>query len=414
MKHIVVIGSGIAGLACSWLLARQHRVDLIERDTRVGGHTHTHDVETADGRLRLDTGFLVHNDRTYPLLIRLFDELGVGRLDSDMSFAVTSRRPDFEYSSRSLNGWFAQRTNLFRPGHYSLLLNILRFNREAPLLLTDPEAARITLGDFLDSHKFSAEFTERFLFPMASAVWSASTATLRSFPAVTLIRFFSNHGMLSTTDNPTWRVVEGGSSTYIPKLLQAPHLSVHTAVAPTSVTRTQTGVRITFPDRPAIEADEVVFACHGDQVLPLLTDATPLERDVLSAFQTTANETWLHTDATFLPRREAARASWNYLINEGPDASVTYDLNRLQRLTTAIRYCVTLNPPREIAAGHVLARMHYTHPLYTQKAVAAQNRWAEISGRHRAHFCGAYWFYGFHEDGLRSAVRVADTLGVTW
>lgn len=417
MSRIAIIGGGIAGLSAAWLLARRHDVQVFEKASRLGGHTHTHEVPDAgapDGVVRLDTGFLVHNNRTYPRLVRLFDELGIERIDSDMSFGVTSRDPDFEYSSRDLNGLFAQRSNLVRPGHYRLLSEILRFNREAPRVLAVPGADRLSLGDFLDSHSFTGEFLDRFLYPMASAVWSAALPTLRGFPATTLIRFFHNHGMLSATDNPVWRVVRGGSSAYIPKLVEVPRLQVHTASAPTRVTRTPGGVRLEFAQRPSVDVDEVVFACHGDEVLPMLADATPVEREVLSAFTTSTNDTWLHTDGSFLPRRPAARASWNVLIGEREEACLTYDLNRLQRLATRTQYCVTLNPPRPIAPERILARMSYTHPLFTRAAVDAQARWPEISGRHRAHFCGAYWFYGFHEDGLRSAVRVAESLGVAW
>lgn len=415
-QRIVIIGAGISGLSAAWLLQRTHQVILLEKETRLGGHTHTHerdDPSAPGGRLALDTGFLVHNDCTYPLLIRLFNELGVERLDSDMSFGVTSRRPDFEYSTRNLNGLFAQRRNLWRPAHYRFVAEILRFNRIATQSLSQP-AQFTTLGDFLDAHNFRGEFLDRFLFPMASAVWSAATSTLRAFPAETLIRFFYNHGILSVTDHPTWKVVRGGSARYIDRMRETSTFEVRTGCAPVRIVRMPDGVRVDLGSGEVLLADHVVFACHGDEVLPLLADATPAEQRVLSAFRTSVNETWLHTDRTFLPRRQAAGASWNALLGERDDACLTYDLNRLQRLQSTTQYCVTLNPPRPIDDRHVIAHMTYRHPLYTHAAIEAQQRWHEISGVHRAHFCGAYWFYGFHEDGLRSAVRVAAHLGVTW
>jgi predicted NAD/FAD-binding protein len=407
-------------------------VQVFERDTRLGGHTHTHHVDTPDGPLALDTGFLVHNDRTYPLLVRLFDQLGVERLDSDMSFGVTSRERDFEYSTRNLSGLFAQRGNLVRPAHYRLLFEVLRFNRAARALVAATDASGVgaaapaqggaaaslvdeTLGEFLDRHRFADAFTSQYLFPLAAAIWSADPTTLRGFPVMTLVRFFHQHGMITVLDHPRWRVVRGGSAAYISKLLASPNIVVETNAAPTSVRRADRGVILTFEHRADVEVDEVVFACHGDEVLPMLVDATDTERSVLSAFRTSSNEAWLHTDESWLPRRAAARAAWNYLLTAGGSgATVTYDLTRLQRLPTRRAYCVTLNPPRAIAPYHLLARMSYAHPLYTRDAVAAQARWAEISGRHRTHYCGAYWFYGFHEDGFRSAVRVAETLGVQW
>lgn len=413
MSRIAVIGAGISGLATSWLLSRRHDVVLLEQSGRIGGHTHTHCFDTPDGRLALDTGFLVHNTRTYPLLVRLFEELGVACLDSDMSFGVTDPSSGFEYSTRNLNGLFADRRNLWRPRHYAMLAGILRFNRASRALAARPTT--ITLGDFLRQHHLSGDVVDRFLLPLAAAIWSASPSTLRDFPALTLVRFFQQHGMNTVLDHPTWRVVAGGSATYIPKLLASPRITVRTNAGPSSVQRTMDGVDIHFPDRPTERVDEVVFACHGDDVLPLLADPTDTERDILGQFQTSANLAILHTDDTWLPRRAAARASWNYTLSGSTGAAtVTYDLNRLQRLSTTRPYLVTLNPERPIAPYQQLATMHYTHPLYTRAAIAAQERWAEVSGHHRTHYCGAYWFYGFHEDGLRSAVRVANMMGIEW
>lgn len=417
MKSIAIIGAGISGLAAAYFLSRRHRVHVFEKEGRLGGHTNTVVVQGRDGDVALDTGFLVHNDRTYPNLVRLFGELGVMTRSSDMSFAVSCRRSGLEYSSRGANGFFAQRRNLIRPAHLALLGEIVRFNREAPALLAAPDGERQTLGDFLESRRFGENFTHLYLFPMASAIWSASLDAIRSFPALTLIRFFDNHGLLSLNAQPTWKVVEGGSHTYIPKLTAALDGHVHSSASIDAVRRSEDGVTLTFHHRPSMRFDEVVFACHGDEVLPLLADPSDRERDVLRRFTTTANVAWLHTDASVLPAQSRARASWNYRLAGDADAppTVTYDLNRLQGLTTAEQYCVTLNPDGGgIDDSRVLRKFVYRHPLYTPDAIRAQGEWSDVSGVNRTHYCGAYWRYGFHEDGLYSALRVAGTLGVEW
>src|SRR4051812_43372902 len=277
MKNIAVIGAGISGLAAAYFLSRRHRVHLFEKQSRLGGHTNTVVVDTAHGRVPLDTGFLVHNDRTYPNLVRLFGELGVATRDSDMSFAVSCRGTGLEYSSRGANGFFAQRSNLLRPSHLFLLREIVRFNREAPALLDAPDADRQTLGDFLESRRFGELFTHRYLFPMASAIWSAALDAIRSFPALTLIRFFNKHGLLSLCEQPTWKVVAGGSHTYIPKLAAPLSGGIHEGAEIQCVRRSDRDVTIAFRDRPSMAFDEVVFACHGDQVLPLLADPSDRE-----------------------------------------------------------------------------------------------------------------------------------------
>ena len=415
MKRVGVVGAGISGLAAAYLLSRRYDVHLFEKDARLGGHTHTVMVDSGAEPIALDTGFLVHNERTYPLLCRLFRELGIGTRDSDMSFSVSCPRTGLEYSSRGARGFFAQPHRLASPAHLALLRDIIRFNRLARAsvdVATDDD----TVGQFLDRHRFGPAFTGRYLYPMASAIWSASLDSIRDFPLLTLARFLENHGLLQINGQPVWKVVRGGSASYIPRLTAPLDGRVHRAAQIRSIARRADGVRIAFADRPSIRVDEIVFACHGDEVLPLLADPSDRERDIFAQFKTTTNDAWLHTDQRMLPRRAHARASWNYRLPEQPGAlpTVTYDLNRLQSLTTPQQYCVTLNPGQAVDERTVIKRMTYAHPLYTRDAIRAQARWPEVSGVQGTHFCGAYWFNGFHEDGLRSAVRVATALGVTW
>ncbi len=415
MSRVAVIGAGISGLAAAYFLSRRHDVWLFEKSGRLGGHTNTVTVETESGPVALDTGFLVHNDRTYPHLVRLFREIGIETHASDMCFSVSCRRSGLEYSSRGVRGFFAQPANLLRPAHVRLLREIFRFNREAPALLDRPDADRATLGEFLEAGNFGDAFTGRYLFPMASAIWSAPLDSIRHFPATTLIRFLDNHGLLAVAGQPEWKTVRGGSHTYIPRLAAPLGDRIHLGASIQSVQRCEHGVSLAFLDRPPLLFDQVVFACHGDQVLPLLADPSDAEREVFSRFSTTANVAWLHRDSSILPARRLARASWNYLLS-GDDAAptVTYHLNRLQDLRQRDEFCVTLNPHGSIDERLVIRRLAYRHPQYTRDSVKAQARWKDVSGVRRTHYCGAYWYYGFHEDGLRSALRVADMLGVTW
>ncbi len=423
MSRIAVIGAGISGMATGYLLSKKHEVWLFEREDRLGGHTHTHTIETTCGALPIDTGFIVHNDRTYPNLVRLFGELGIERQASDMSFGVSCRQSQFEYSTRGLRGLFANRRNLYRWGHYQFLAEIMRFNREARRLLQNPASAGITLRDYLRAHGFKGDFTRYYLHPMAAAVWSTSLEEIEDFPAFTLIRFFENHGFLGLTTQAQWYVVKGGSSTYIPPLTSPYRERIRLGAKIDRVSRSATEATIEFEDGAPEHFDEVVFACHAPQALQLLADATPAERQVLDSFRTSRNHTILHTDSRMLPRQPAARASWNYHVGDSAErgnesgrreATLTYHMNRLQNLPTPEDYCVTLNDTQSVDEGRILREMTYFHPLYTLESVRAQARWSEISGLHRTHFCGAYWFYGFHEDGLNSAIRVAEKLGVPW
>jgi predicted NAD/FAD-binding protein len=409
--RIAVIGSGISGLSAAWLLSRAHEVHLFERDSRLGGHTHTHSIATPDGVKQIDSGFIVHNDRTYPNLVRLFTELDVETEDSEMSWGVTAEGGRVEYSSLSLAGFFGAPGRWLRQGR--LLMDILRFNREAAALEEAGQAESMMLGPFIEERGFSREFCDYYLYPTVAAIWSTSPQKVLEFPAATLIRFFKNHGLLTVNGHPRWKVLRGGSSVYIDKLIQPLAGRVHMGVAVSHVCRGEGG-RVRLSCGVDFEFDHVVMATHGPQALNLLSDATPQEREVLGAFRTSANEAVLHTDESILPRREAARASWNYRVvpETGSPATLTYDMTRLQNLETRERYLVSLNSTDQIDAAKILRRMNYQHPLYTLEAIAAQARWKEISGVRGVHFCGAYWGYGFHEDGYKSALRVGRALGV--
>ncbi len=412
--RIAVIGSGISGLACAWWLSRNHEAHLFEKDDRLGGHTHTHTIETSLGPKQIDSGFIVHNEKTYPNLIRLFAELGVVREDSNMSWGVTGDETRIEYSSRGLGGFFASRRRLFAPGQWQLLRDIVRFNREASSLLHEGEAERMTLGDFVEERGYSRIFRDYYLFPTVAAIWSTAPGKVLEFPAATLIRFFENHGLLALNAHPQWKVLKGGSSVYIGKLIAPLGANIHKGKAVVRVTREPGGVAVKCDGEQSQSFDQVVLATHGPQALRMLADASSHEREILEPFGVSNNEAILHTDLSVLPKRKAAWASWNYRIpaEHGAPATLTYDMNRLESLGTPERYLVTLNSADRLDPRKILRRMNYQHPLFTLSAVRAQSRWAEISGVDRVHFCGAYWRNGFHEDGYWSALRVVQALGV--
>jgi uncharacterized protein len=418
VSRVAVIGSGISGLASAYYLSRRHEVCVFECESRLGGHTHTVTVDSSRGPLAVDTGFIVHNDRTYPNLIKLLDDLGVPRVDSDMSFAVSCRKSGYEYSSRGLRGYFAQRQNLLRRRPYRLYAEMRRFNRDAVKLLARPDAASLKFGNYLDEHRYSEEFREFYLFPMAAAVWSCAPGAVPEFPAAMLVRFFENHGMLTINGHPQWKTIPCGCSRYIAPITAPFKERIFTNAQIRTVARDAAGVTLHFRDaRPEMCFDHVVFATNGDRVLPLIENPSDAERDVLQHFRTSANDVALHTDDALLPHRAEARASWNYLLhldsrNGHSPVTMTYHMNRLQSLGVAENYCVTLNANSQIRSEKILRRFVYHHPIYTLESLHAQQRWARISGVNRLHFAGAYWFYGFHEDGVNSALRVARSLGV--
>lgn len=411
---IAVVGSGISGLASAWLLAREHDVTLFESNAYFGGHTHTHEVEVGARSYAVDTGFIVFNPANYPLLCRLFAELGVESQPTSMSFALKNERSGLEYNATDLGGLFAQKRNLVSPRFFGMLRDITRFYRDAPALL-DGDADGPTLAEFLESRRYGAAFRDDHLVPMASALWSTPCAEVLAFPARYLAQFMDNHRMLSLGGRPQWRVVRGGSQRYVDALRRGWRVRERLACPVSALRRDAGGVRVDSA-AGSERFEHVVLACHGDQALRLLGDASDRERDILGAIRYQANDTVLHTDATLLPSRRRAWAAWNALVPATPSAhcTVSYCMNLLQSLDAREPIVVSLNNTTRIAPERILRRMRYEHPVYTHAAVRSQRRKAEIQGVNRTWFAGAYWGWGFHEDGMRSAVDVAAGLGVRW
>jgi uncharacterized protein len=411
--RIAVVGAGVSGLVTAHLLAAAHEVTVFESAAYAGGHTNTVRVDTADETHYIDTGFIVFNDRNYPNFQRLLERLGVPSQPSTMTFGVSDGRGDFEYNGGSPNGLFAKRAHLITPWFHRMIADLARFNGAAhDLLLHD--GAGPSLGHWLEQQRFSRPFIERLIVPQASAVWSADPRHMWNFPARFLVEFFDNHGMLSFRGRPRWRTVTGGSARYVHALVRGFEGRLRLRTPVRTVTRAADHVLVTPRGGEAERYDHVVLATHSDQALAVLADAGDREHEVLAAIPYQANEAVLHTDVRMLPRRRRAWASWNYHLVEdhtGP-ATVTYHMNRLQSLRSARQFCVTLNRTGDIAPEHVIRTIPYHHPVYTPQGVAAQRRWDEISARNRTHFCGAYWGWGFHEDGVVSALRVAERFGI--
>jgi len=414
--RIAVVGTGISGLVAARELARTHDVDVFEAADRIGGHTNTVIVDDPDvGQLPVDTGFIVFNDKTYPNFCRLLDQLGVAAKDSDMSFSVRNERTGLEYNGTSLNQLFAQRINLLRPRFLRMVQQIMRFYREAPELLAAGDES-LTLGDYLERGGYGKTFIEEHLMPMGAAVWSATPEVMREFPLVFLLRFFHNHGFLQVEGRPQWRVLRGGSSSYLEPLTESYRDRIRTSTPVVQVTREESSegrlVRLRTKGGEEQLYDRVVLACHSDQALRMLADARPLEREVLGAFEYQPNEAALHTDEALMPRRQLAWASWNYHVTDPPSqlSTVTYWMNMLQGLDAPTNYFVTLNRTADVDPSKLLKVIDYHHPIFTRAAVAAQKRHAEVDGSAGVHFCGAYWSYGFHEDGVRSGLAVARNL----
>ena len=406
---IAIIGSGISGNTLAWHLYKEHEVTVFEADAHIGGHTHTHQVNAFGRQYNIDTGFIVYNDWTYPNFINMLNELGVKTQVSSMSFSVHDESSGLEYNGTSLNSLFAQRLNLFRPSFIGMIKDILRFNKEAPALLSE-ERADMPFGDYLKANRYGKNFIKYYVIPMGSAIWSASPDQMFEFPAKFFIRFFHNHGMLSVSERPEWRVVEGGSQAYVQKMTQyfKDNIKLNTPIE--SVRRTKDVVIIKPKNKPAESFDWVFFACHSDQALNILEDASKKEIEVLGAFPYQSNQIVLHTDVNLMPKNKLAWAAWNYHLSEQPlnRAAVTYNMNILQSLESPEPFLVTLNYINKIDPAKIIKTLQYTHPVFTPAGIAAQSRHAEISGVNHTGYAGAYWRNGFHEDGVVSALAALE------
>ena len=411
-QRIAIVGGGIAGLTAAWYLSRDHQVTLFEAEPRLGGHTFTVDVQREHGDYAVDMGFIVFNDRTYPRFEALLAELGIGRQPTAMGFAVTDAETGVEYCGDGLGGFFGRRRNLLDPGHWTLLRDILRFNREAPALL-DSDAGEQPLGAYLNEQGYGERFRRHYILPMGGAIWSCSLAQMEAFPAKFFVRFFINHGLLALRNRPQWYVVPGGSSRYVEALRDACGARFHTATPVTEVRRDSEGVTVGTANG-SHRFDQVVMACHSDQTLALLADADPRERDCLADLRYQANDVVLHTDTAMLPKRRRVWSSWNALLGRTDDAEpvqVTYNMNILQGFQAPETFCVTLNAGDRIRPETVIRREVFYHPLFTTEGLLARERLLAGNGDNRTWFCGAWCRNGFHEDGVVSALDVVAGIG---
>lgn len=413
---IAVVGSGVSGLCAAFLLSRHHDVTLFEAEERLGGHAHTVTVKEDDGEYEVDTGFLVYNEVTYPLFISLLDQLGVRTIESEMSFSYRDRASGLEWKGSTLNSIFAQRRNLLRPRFVRMVLDILRFNRTLRELLVRDVAPDQTIGQLLADRPWSREFRDWYLLPMGAAIWSASPATFADMPVRTFAEFFSRHGLLNVRGMPTWRTIAGGSREYVAEMAKAigERGTIHVATPVRSLTRHADRVAL-VTDEATSDFDHVVVACHSDEALALLADPTDEERRVLGSIRYQANSVTLHSDTSLLPASRRAWAAWNYLRDPASAdvATLTYNVSTLQTLRGPREYLVSLNCDHLLDQSKVIERFDYAHPVLDQVTVEAQHQRHQLTGR-RTSFCGAYFGYGFHEDGVRSATEICQALGVTW
>ena len=410
---IAIIGSGISGLTTAYLLNRKHDITVYEYENYIGGHTHTVKVELKGKPYQVDTGFIVFNNRTYPNFNKLIDQLGVKKVPTQMGFGVKSDRTGIEYSTTSINHLFAQRRNLVNKVFIQMLHGILRFNKQLTTALAENRLdANISLGEYLNMYKYSQYFMDHFITPMGSAIWSVSVKQMMDFPLLSFARFFHNHGLLTVSDQPQWYFIKDGSHSYVKKLTASFIDKIKLSTPVESVRRVKNKVFVTASGE-VNEYDKVVFATHSDLSLKMLSDPSPQETEILQAMEYQPNEIVLHTDTSILPENERAWAPWNYHLHEDPDkpATLTYNMNMLQKIPTPEVLCVTLNETEQIDPSKILGRFDKSHPVFSRKSIEAQERYSEIGGLNSTYYCGAYWFNGFHEDGVNSALRVALDFG---
>lgn len=417
MKKIAIIGTGIAGLTSAYLLNKEHDITVFEANDYIGGHTATKDV-TVDGKeYAIDTGFIVFNDWTYPNFNKLMNILGVNAQPTEMSFSVKNHAQNLEYNGNTLNSLFAQRRNILRPRFWRIVRDILKFNK----LCKSDDAVKhadtgMTLYDYIQHHNLSADFSQNYILPMCAAIWSMTLEDSKSFPLTFFLQFFNNHGLLNITDRPQWYTIIGGSREYVAPLTESfkDKIKLHSPV--TRVIK-QDGLFHVTSNGKTEAFDDVVFACHSDQALAMLAEPTETQTAILGDIGYAMNEVVLHTDTSVLPKRPLAWASWNYLIKgepgeENAPASLTYNMNILQRIQSDTTFCVTLNNTDALDPAKILGKFHYAHPQFSPTMVAAQNRRDEINDEGNGYFCGAYWYNGFHEDGVRSALDVCRRFGL--
>jgi len=415
---IAIIGSGISGMTCGHLLAPHHEVHLFESAARVGGHTQTHEIKTSSGTYSIDTGFIVFNDRNYPNFTKLMNKFHVASKPSVMSFSVKVQKNGLEYNGTTINSLFGQRKNLLRPSFYRMISDILRFNKAATeYYINNKNDLGKTIEEYLIENNYSEDFIEHYIMPMGAAIWSAGRDEMREFPLFFFVRFFHHHGMLTVNDRPQWRVLVGGSSSYINPLTENFKKNIHLNSSVESVTRSSVGVKIEIKKNGQSsfqDFDRVIFACHGDQAIKIIKDPSEKELSVLGAFTYRPNDVILHTDTSVLPKKKICHASWNYYLpkTQKERVAVTYHMNMLQGLNAPETFLVSLNMNDLIDPEKIIKKIPYTHPVFTLDAVKSQSLWSSINGE-RTHFCGAYWGNGFHEDGVKSALSVANIFGVS-